>query len=378
MQLTLQVLLATDLRTSAILLRTIERFNAGCNYAAQVADTRNERRQYPLHRLVYRDLRERFGLSAQMAVRAISKVADAFKSDPGTVPTFRKHGAMVYDERILSFKGKAVSIATLEGRLQVPLMLGDYQRARLRYVAGQADLLFRKNRFYLYCTIQMLEESVLEVNEFVGVDCGLANIAADSDGVLYTGESVEQVRSRILILRGALARRGSKNAKRHLVRLKHREANFRRNENHRISKQLVERAKDTGRGIGLEELSGIRSRTTVGKSQRAAQSGWSFFQLQSFVSYKAQRAGVPIAVVDPRNSSRECSRCRYVAKRNRASQSVFSCLKCGFVCHADINAAINISKRAAVNRPIAVHAVSPFAPVLALQAPSSASQARME
>ena len=97
----------------------------------------------------------------------------------------------------------------------------------------------------------------------------------------------------------------------------------------------------------------IRSRTerTVRRSQRAKHSSWSFFQLRFFLSYKAALAGVPLHIVDPRNTSRTCSACGHCAKANRKSQAAFVCVQCGNMMNADINAAINIS-RAEVMQPI--------------------------
>lgn len=56
-------------------------------------------------------------------------------------PTFQSHGAMVYDQRILSWKGlDRVSILSLEGRLLVPVVFGAYQAARLDRIRGQIEL----------------------------------------------------------------------------------------------------------------------------------------------------------------------------------------------------------------------------------------------
>ena len=131
-----------------------------------------------------------------------------------------------------------------------------------------------------------------------------------------------------------------------------REARFRKDVNHRISKLLVARAEGTCRGLALENLKGIRERTTVGHKQRARQSGWSFGQLRAFVEYKAQRAGVPVVLVDPRNTSRACPACGHCEKANRKSQSEFLCKHCGYSSHADFNAALNIRAGALVNAPI--------------------------
>ncbi|NED56883.1 IS200/IS605 family element transposase accessory protein TnpB, partial [Micromonospora aurantiaca] len=63
--------------------------------------------------------------------------------------------------------------------------------------------------------------------------------------------------------------------------------------NHTISKQVVAVAARTGRGIALEDLSGIRGRVTVPRDQRARLSSWPFHQLGAFIAYKARRHGVP-------------------------------------------------------------------------------------
>jgi IS605 OrfB family transposase len=115
----------------------------------------------------------------------------------------------------------------------------------------------------------------------------------------------------------------------------------------------VEHAQGTRCGISLEDLKGIRTRVTVRKHQRATLHSWSFLQLRAFITYKAQRAGVPLVMVDPRNTSRTCPRCGCVDKRNRLNQSTFSCVVCGFSGLADHIAAENIRVlgRASVNMP---------------------------
>ena len=69
--------------------------------------------------MAYKELRARFGLTAQAAVRTISKVADAFKVSRDAAPVFRADAAQPYDDRILRFvqDGNAVSLWTLEGRI---------------------------------------------------------------------------------------------------------------------------------------------------------------------------------------------------------------------------------------------------------------------
>ena len=118
-----------------------------------------------------------------------------------------------------------------------------------------------------------------------------------------------------------------------------------------IAKKLVGTAEGTGRGIKLEDLSGIRDRITVTKAQRSDLHSWAFHQLREFVGYKAALAGVPVALVDPRNTSRECHDCGHVDKRNRRSRDEFRCVGCGHAGPADHNAARNMARRAAVMQP---------------------------
>jgi putative transposase len=361
MKLTLQLqLLPTEVQRQA-LLQTMTAFNAAASYAARIGFDAKVYSQPSIHQRCYYQLRERFGLSAQMAVRAIAKAIEVFKRDKTRCPVFRPDGAITYDQRILSFKGlDKVSLWTLRGRELIPLVYGRYQAARFDRLKGQVDLVFRDGRFYLYATVGLPEEAPVDVQDFLGVDLGVANLATTSDGEHFSGAAVERTRQRYVHRRqrlgkaaGAKRRQGKrpKNIRRALRRARRREARFRRDVNHCISKRLVTHAKDSGRGIALEELTHIRTRTRFRKRQRAKMSSWAFSQLRQFVTYKAGRAGVPLRLIDPRNTSRTCSQCGHCEKANRRSQAEFSCQACGYFTHADLNGARNIRARALVNAP---------------------------
>jgi IS605 OrfB family transposase len=185
----------------------------------------------------------------------------------------------------------------------------------------------------------------------LGVDLGVTNLAADSDGNVYSSAQVNSMRARHRRLRAKLQAKGTRSAKRLLARRRQEEARFAQDVNHRISKSIVAIAQGTGRGIALEDLMHIRTRITARRAQRATLHSWPFYQLRLFVAYKAQRVGVPFMLVNPANTSRTCPACGSIDKRNRPSQRRFSCIRCGFSGLADTIAAVNISRRAAVNRP---------------------------
>jgi putative transposase len=354
MKQTMLLKLAPTTEQHRALLETMHAFNAAANYVASVAFAEKTANKFELQKLVYGELRTTYKLAAQLAIRAISKASEAYKREKSIQPVFRPEGAMVYDQRVMSFKGLlSVSLLTLQGRLLIPFLIGGYQEARLERMKGQADLIYRNGIFYLAVTLDTPTPAPQATSETLGIDLGIVNLATDSDGETFSGEAVEKNRKRHHALRQRLQKRGTKSAKRHLKRLSGKQARFQKNTNHVISKRIVQKAKATGQAIALEELRHIRSRTEarLKHSQRAKHSNWSFWQLRFFLSYKAALAGVPLHLVDPRNTSRTCSACGHCAKANRKGQAVFCCVQCGHTENADRNAAKNIAA-AQVKEPI--------------------------
>jgi IS605 OrfB family transposase len=237
----------------------------------------------------------------------------------------------------------------LKGREVIPVKFGTYQAERLNRIRGQADLIVRDHIFYLGVVVDVSEPPVYNAEEWLGVDLGVRNIAVDSDGQAWSGNQVNGMRKRNAKLRAKLQSKGTKSAKRLLKKRARKESRFAKDVNHVISKRLIAKAKDTERGIALEDLTGIRSRITVKKPQRRIQHSWSFHQLRNFIEYKAKLSGVPVRLVNPRNTSRTCPKCNSVSKLNRNGES-FHCGNCGFVGFADHIAAVNIG-RVAANQP---------------------------
>lgn len=358
MKLTLKIQVFPDTNQKQLLLGTMRAFNAAASHAAKVGFDSRVFSQPAIHARCYRELRERFGLSSQMAVRAIGKAVECFSRDKKCYPVFKPLGAMIYDERMMGFKGMdRVSLLTLKGRQIIPIIFGKYQGERFDRLNGQCDLIFKNDKFYLMCSIDLPDKAPIEVKKFLGVDMGVAKLITTSDGQHVSGSVVEDVRVRYFNIHRSLGRkmagnrRTRKNARRAMKRIGNREARFRSHTNHVISKTLITFAKDTNRGIAIEELTGIRDRTRFRKGQRAKMGGWAFAQLRDFIAYKGKLYGVSVVAVDPRNTSRECNKCGYCAKTNRKSQSEFVCGHCQHTTNADLNAAINIARRGCINQP---------------------------
>jgi len=353
MKLTAQILLRPTDEQAGLLLQTMETANVACNEISAYAFVEKVYSKFKLQKALYHEIKDRYNLSAQVVVRCMAKVADAYKLDTETERTFRKHGGIAYDARILTYfpDRQQVSIWTMEGRERIAFVTRPHHARLLKYQQGESDLVYRDGKFFLLATCDVPEEDEQAVDGVLGVDLGIKEIATDNDGDSFSGEIVEQKRQWYAERRAVLQSVGTKSAKRRLRQLAGKEKRFRRNVNHVISKRLVEKAKDTNRAIALEELTGIRERVTVRKSQRAKHHGWNFFQLRSFIEYKAKWAGVPVVLVDPRNTSRTCSECGHCDKKNRKSQAEFVCQACGHSMNADFNAAVNIAARAAFSQP---------------------------
>ena len=362
MKRVIQIQLKPTAEQAGSLEQTMRCFNEACNWLAGKAFERQLANRYALHKLYYYALREQFGLPAQMACLACAQVAGNYKRDKSRQVSFRPLASIPYDRHLLRFWDlTTVSLTTLAGRVKMSMVMGTYQADQFGNVKLFAELVRRKDgKWFLMATVETDDLPPLERDDFLGVDLGVENLATDSDGDLHSGKDVEAVRVKVQTLKQSLQsaadlaanHRRRKRIRKKLKRIADREARFRRNTNHVLSKRIVEKAKGTLRGIALEDLKGIRQRTLFRKPQRSRMGSWGFDQLRRFITYKAQQAQVLLKIVDPKHTSQMCSQCGHVERGNRSCQSRFCCKRCGLIDHADCNAARNIRARALVNAPI--------------------------
>lgn len=356
MKLTAKIKLNPTEEQRRLLHETLQRANDACNHISHVAWDKKTFNKLSLQKLCYYDVRDKFELTAQIVVRALGKVADSYKTDKKVKHEFRKHSAFPYDSRILKYRlaTQEVSIWTVQGRQIVFFQAGKHQLELLKHQQGESDLAFIQGEFYLFAVCYIDSPEPEDVADYMGVDLGIVNIATTDDGERYSGKIINRVRHRYHRIRRKLQKKGTKSAKRLLKKRAGKEKRFANDVNHCVSKAIVKKAKRTKRGIALEDLTGIRERVRLRKSQRMQLHSWSFADLRLKMTYKAEMYGVRLVFVDPRNTSRQCSCCGHIDKNNRKTQDEFVCTACGFSAHADINAAVNIGRRGSVNAPYAV------------------------
>ena len=340
MRLTLQIKLLPDDVQAKELLDTIERANASCNKISEIAWKEKTFNQFKLHQKSYYLVKNQSGLSSQMTIRCISKVSDSYKLDKKTKREFKPFGAITFDSRILSYKDNSISIWTTNGRLKIPFIC--HRPDWLPHIKGEADLVTRRGKYFLLQTVEIPEEPIKDMEEFLGVDFGLINIATTSDGEIMSGEPLEKYREKRQKVRSSLQSKGTKGCKKVLKRLSGKERRTASIVNHTIAKRIVAKALKEEKGIALERLKGIRnSANKKGKKFRTRVGKWNFSDLRANIEYKAKRVGVPVVVVNPAYTSQTCSQCHKIGSRNGES---FKCPHCGYEAHADVNAAKNIGR----------------------------------
>ncbi len=306
---------------------TLKAFADACNYINEVVDPKilNNVR---IQTLVYDSVRKKFGLSANLTIRAINRVAGnrkTAKKDNKPVQSFKPTSAD-YDARIFSFREKdwTASLTLVGGRERFDLHLGNYQIGKLK---GQkptsATLSKRLNGTYtLNIQVKSDAPAIKATDKMLGCDLGRSDICHTSFGDNWSGKQITQIRDHYSKLRAVLqkkAAKGTRSSRRAcrklLKRLSGREKRFQSWVNHNISRQLVDKAATNGLALVLEDLTGIRQRTNQqwrGKTERRRSNSWAFFQLRTYLIYKSLMAGVDLLLVNPAYTSQTCHKCLHI------------------------------------------------------------------
>ena len=227
-------------------------------------------------------------------------------------------------------------------------IIGDPKRLMLLHTRaiGETDLIYRDGKWFLHATIEAPEAPLTEpTNGFVGVDMGIVNIATTSTGKKASGTRLNRYRKRQSRLPKRLQAKKTSSARRLLKKRRRKEARFAADINHQISKRIVAEAERTGCGIAVEELTGIRDRVRLRKPQRATRTRGRSPNSARFWPTRPNNPVWRSSKSTPPTRHRRAAPAAGVDKKNRRCQAVFDCGRCGFVGHADHNAAINIASR---------------------------------
>ncbi|WP_203638558.1 RNA-guided endonuclease InsQ/TnpB family protein [Levilactobacillus wangkuiensis] len=214
---------------------------------------------------------------------------------------------------------------------------------------GTVKLVHSRGKWFLHIGITK------EVDDFdkqgcpkiVGIDRGLRFLATIYDHLgktlFFDGQKVLRKRKKFLEVRRQLQSKATKSAKKKLKRLAQRENRWMTDVNHQLAKTLVARYGSHTLFV-LEDLTNVTFNTDdLPKSLRNSHRSWSFFQLESFLTYKAQAIQSIVVKVNPAFTSQRCPKCGLVEKTNRHHEThEYWCVQCQYRCNDDRLGAMNI------------------------------------
>jgi putative transposase len=344
----------------------LELLQKNVNYVRNIiATTAREKRcwnQFDLHNLVYSAIQltpihNGKPLGSQMTCNAIKSVSNSYRvlkiKKTQEVPqiTFKPKSSVHFDKKTYSFPKNVdsphISLYTLDGRILVPMILGDFQKDYLqRGTPKEAELICKRGQWFFNLVLDLPEVQLLPfVKKIMGVDLGENNLIATSSGMLSGGGKLRHERDCALAKRRQLQSNGSKSARQLLRHISGKEARHVTHVNHVESKKVVAEAKANGYDtIAMESLTYIRYRIRCGKKLRSRLHRWAWAQLQMFIEYKAIAAGLRVIYVNPAYTSQMCAVCGNIGSRQKHR---LICKVCGVQRHSDLNSSQNIRRIAA-------------------------------
>lgn len=294
--------------------------------------------QRPALKRVHSQVLQNVQVRVDLAFKAFFRRVKAGEQ-PG-YPRFRATGR--YDSLTYPQYGNG---ARLEGRTLILSKLGSVKVVLHRPVEGQIKTVTLRRgstgKWYVSFSVETTPQPLPEVTTAVGVDLGLASFAT-----LSTGEKIANPRFFRQDER-ALARvqrklsgeqKSTPDAQRRrkaLARVHERIAFRRRNFAHQEARKLVARFGV----VAVEALSITNMLKNHCLAKSIADAAWNQFVLT--LTSKAEDAGRQVVLVDPRNTSKRCSRCGQLVEKG-LSVRVHHCPVCGLVMDRDENAAVNI------------------------------------
>lgn len=232
--------------------------------------------------------------------------------------------------------------ANIEFRKRIEL----YRKGTDWYIAipirVSCELDFKKKHNQVYSNINFKNYTP------IGVDLGLCHIAVvtepnSREWKFFSGKEVGYIRRHYHCLRRSL---GKKKALSAIKQINKKESRWMKDYNRKLAKSIVDFALKFDKPIiKMEKLDNIRNTVHSLKRPDRTIHSWAFYQLKQFIKQRAAKFGIPVVDINPQYTSQRCSRCYHIDRRNRKSRDKFHCMKCGFTCHADLNAATNIAMK---------------------------------
>lgn len=154
-----------------------------------------------------------------------------------------------------------------------------------------------------------------DIKHVVGIDRGLRYLMTTynekGETVFYSGKDVQKKRETFNRVRAELQSKGTKSAKRVLKRISGRENRWMSDVNHCLSKTLVDKYGPNTLFVieDLTDVSFAEQLDNRSSKQRNELRSWSFYQLEQFLTYKAEADCSAVLKVAPEYTSQRCPKC---------------------------------------------------------------------
>lgn len=315
--------------------------------------------RYDVHYKFYYDIRKQYPLlSSQMVCKVIQEVVANWKTciqNREQFDTPKKYNfSMTLDKRLYSKLTDHSVCITVPGFKKVECSFQTYPLMQFMfdtYTAKNCNIFYRDGQFWL--TVQFEVPGAELVNEDVlGIDRGIKRLITCSDGTAISDKKINKWRRKIRYLKRCLSKKGTKNAKRHLKKLRKRESYMSRDYTYCVANYILSKPQGI---IVLEDLTNIKKSTS--RKKIATECGETkeikikrhnnrfgqvaLKQLQTVLEYKAPLVGKQVATVEPAYTSQ--LDCRGLPNGKRQGTRYYAVD--GMVLDADWNAAINIANR---------------------------------
>lgn len=343
--------------TDRVLLdNTMSVYRNACNYVSDYVFRTHDLKQFSLNKVLYSDIRGKFGLKSQMAQSVFKTVIARYKTilenqSRWIKPFFRKAQYDLVWNRDYSLTQGHFSVNTLNGRVKLPYFAKGMSKYfdHTVYKFGTAKLINRHGKYYLHIpvTFDVEEVSLSDICNVVGVDRGINFVVATynskHESGFVNGKAIKQRRASYSKLRKELQMRHTPFSRRRLKAIGQRENRWMQDINHQVSKALVENNPKHALFV-LEDLSGVRNATErVRTKDRYVSVSWSFYDLERKLIYKARQNQSAVIKVDPRYTSQCCPVCGHIEKSNRDKRlHLFTCKHCGYKSNDDRIGAMNL------------------------------------
>ena len=247
-------------------------------------------------------------------------------------------------------KMQQISMTTLGKRTRVGFTNKGFEKYFTDdWKLGTAKLIRNRGKWFLHIGItkEASDFNPKDNPQIVGIDRGSRFLAAtfDTEGktLFFDGQKILRKRKKFLEIRRCLQSKGTKSAKKKLRQLAQRENRWMTDVNHRLAKTLVT-AYGSHTLFVLEDLTNVTFNTNdLPKPLRNSHRSWSFFQLESFLMYKAQAIQSTVVKVSPVFTSQRCPKCGLIEKTNRHHDThEYWCQQCQYRCNDDRLGAMNI------------------------------------